>query len=92
MSSSIATAQPWPNPLPLALRCVLAFAIATSIATLWGRQLIALTLPYVHTAVPWLDDHFAVLALDMGDDKQDSIIRLRVTLVKAIPRPTAAPA
>ena len=38
----------------------------------------------VHFIVLWLDDHFAVQALNLSQNHQDSVIVLRVSLVKAL--------
>ena len=84
MPSSGAITPAWPRAVHISIRLALAFGMAIFVATWWGKSLVQLLLPSTRAIVLWLDDHFAVQALNLSQNHQDSVIVLRVSLVKAL--------
>lgn len=84
MPSSTAPARAWPEPARFALGLLLASGLSLSAAWLWGRALVEATLPLAQQTILWLDDRFAVLMLGIDHTHQDTVIRLRVNLVKLV--------
>lgn len=82
-SSTIASAA-WPEPGWLLLRLVAAFVLAITLAWLGGRWLVEAMLPLAQTILIWIDDRFAILYFGLDHTAQDTVIRLRVNLVRMI--------
>jgi hypothetical protein len=82
MRSSTATA--WPSPGRFALALALGFAL-TLVAAWWrGAELIEAMLPLTHAALGWIDDHFGILVLGVEHNWQDTVIKLKLRLVKVL--------
>jgi len=84
MPSFTAAAPTRPEPARFALGLLLSFGLSLGAAWFWGRALVEATLPLVQLLILWLDDRFAVLALGIDHAQQDTVIRLRVNLVKLV--------
>lgn len=84
MPSSTTASAVWPEPGWLLLRIVVAFALAISLAWLGGRWLVEAMLPLAQTVLIWIDDRFAILYFGLDHTGQDTVIRLRVNLVRMI--------
>lgn len=81
--STTATAA-WPEPGRLLLRLVAAFALAIGLAWLGGRWLIEAMLPLAQILLIWIDDRFTILFFGLDHTTQDTVIRLRVNLIRMI--------
>lgn len=84
MPPSTTASAAWPEPGGLALRLALAFAVAIGCAWLGGRALVDAVLPIAHAAHGWIDDRFTILFLGLDHSGQDTVIRLRVNLIRMI--------
>lgn len=84
MPSFTAPARAWPESARFALGLLLSFGLGLSAAWLWGRTLVEATLPVVQQLILWLDDRFAILRLGIDHTHQDTVILLRVNLVKLV--------
>lgn len=82
--SSCTAATTWPEPARFALGLLLAFGLSLGAAWLWGQALVEATLPLARPILLWLDDSFTVLALGIDHTHQDTVIRLRVNLIKVV--------
>lgn len=72
------------SPARLALKSALALSLLLTVVMLFGSDIIAHNLHYVHAALLRLDDRFAILALEVTRTHQDTVISIKVTLAKAI--------
>lgn len=84
MLPSITANPAWPEPNGLALRLLIAFALVFALLWLGGRLLVEAVLPIAHGVLGWIDDRFAVLFLGLDHTDQDTVIRLRVNLIRMI--------
>lgn len=84
MPSFTTPARAWPEPARFALGLLLSFGLSLGAAWLWGRELVEATLPVVQQLILWLDDRFAVLMLGIDHTHQDTVVRLRVNLVRLV--------
>lgn len=82
MPSSIAANPVWPSPSRFGLALAIAFTVTLTVAWSGGQVLIEALLPLVHSLLGWMDDRFGILFLGVDHDKQDSIVRLRATIVQ----------
>jgi|GEM_PF-3206221 len=82
MPSSSAAA--WPSPGRFAVALILGFTLALVAAWLWGTALIEALLPATWIMLGWIDDRFTILFLGIDHTVQDTVIRLRVNLVRPI--------
>lgn len=82
--SCTAAARAWPEPARFAFGLLLAFSLSLGAAWLWGQALVEATLPLARQIILWLDDSFTVLVLGIDHTQQDTVIRLRTNLVKAV--------
>ena len=82
MLSSTAVIPAWPSPGRFALALVIAFTLTLIAAWSWGQALIEVLLPLTHTLLGWIDDRFGILFLGVEQDKQDTIVRLRVSIAQ----------
>lgn len=60
------------------------FAVAIAITLFSGRHLVELLLPLAHTALGWVDDRFSILFLGIDRTAQDTVIRLKVGLLRML--------
>lgn len=74
----------WPDPAGLALRLALAFGVVIPLAWLGGSTLVDLILPVARLQLHWIDDRFSILFLGLDHTAQDTVIRLRVNLVRMV--------
>lgn len=84
MPSSTPVEAAWPDSRRLTLRLFVAFALAIGFAWLAGQTVVESLLPIVHVLVGWIDDRFAILFLGLDHTAQDTVIRLRVNLVRLV--------
>lgn len=84
MPSSTSASAAWPEPGWLLLRLVVAFALAIGLAWLGGRWLVEALLPLAQPILLWIDDRFAILFLGLDHSGHDTVIRLRVNLIRMI--------
>lgn len=84
MPPSITAGNAWPDPWTLLPRLLLSFALALGLIWLGGRQLVEALLPLAHGLVLWIDDRFTILFLGIDQTAQDTVIRLRVNLVRPV--------
>lgn len=84
MPSSTTAGAAWPEPGWLLLRLVIAFALGIALAWLGGRWLIEVMLPLARIILIWIDDRFAILYFGLDHTTQDTVIRLRVNLIRMI--------
>jgi len=80
MPSSTAANPVWPSPGRFALALLIAFTFTLIAAWSGGQSLIEALLPIVHSQLGWIDERFDILFLGVEHDKQDSIVRLRLTI------------
>lgn len=78
------TGNAWPKPLELALRLLLATLLVLALAKGIGREAAQVLLPLIGHTLAWLDDHYRTLALSLGSEGADSVVRLRVTLARPL--------
>ncbi|MFH1659540.1 MAG: hypothetical protein ABIG35_09520 [Pseudomonadota bacterium] len=84
MSSSTPSAAEWPEPAAAIFALLAGFALSISLAALGGRQLVEILLPLLQAPILWLDDRFAILFLGIDHTAQDTVIRLRVNLIRLL--------
>lgn len=84
MPSSTPSAAEWPEPAAAITGLLAGFALSITLAALGGRHLVELLLPIVQTLIAWLDDRFAILFLGIDHTTQDTVIRLRVNLLRML--------
>jgi hypothetical protein len=65
-------------------RLVLAFTLALAVVWLAGRPLVEALLPITRHLLDWIDDRFTILHLGIDHTVQDTVIRLRVNLVRPL--------
>lgn len=58
--------------------------MSISLAALGGRQLVEILLPLIQAQILGLDDRFAILFLGIDHTAQDTVIRLRVNLIRLL--------
>ena len=80
MPSSIAAA--WPSPGRFALALILGLAVTLVCAWAWGETLIETVLPVSRTLLGWIDDRFGILFLGVEHNWQDTVVRLRVNILR----------
>lgn len=80
MLSSTAATPIWPSPGRFALALVIAFSFSLIAAWAGGQQLIETLLPFTRSLLGFLDDRFDILFLGIDQDRQDTVVRLRVNL------------
>ncbi len=78
------TGSAGPTPPELALRLLLATMLALTLARGFGREATQALLPLIGHTLTWLDDHYRILALTVGSEAADSVIRLRATLSRPL--------
>lgn len=84
MPSSTPSAAEWPEPAAVIAGLLAGFALSIALAALGGRHLIELLLPLAQSPIVWLDDRFAILFLGIDHTTQDTVIRLRVNLLRML--------
>lgn len=84
MSSSTASVAEWPEPAVAIGGLVAGFALSITLAALGGRHLVELLLPVCQWLLVGLDDRFAILFLGIDQTIQDTVIRLRVNLLRLL--------
>lgn len=84
MLPSITAKNGLPEPQGVVLGLVVGFGLAIGLAWLGGRHLVEILLPAVQTIIGWLDDRFSILFLGIDHTSQDTVIRLRVNLVRMV--------
>lgn len=84
MSPSTTASAAWPKPGWLIVRLLLAFMLAFVAARLGGRLLIEALLPLARTVIGLLDDRFGILFFGLDNTTQDTVIRLKVNLVRMV--------
>lgn len=84
MLPSISAKNGLPEPQGVILGLVVGFCLAIGLAWLGGRHLVEILLPAVQTIIVWLDDRFSILFLGIDHTAQDTVIRLRVNLVRMV--------
>jgi len=78
------TRNAWPKPPELALRLLLATLLVLALAKGIGREAAQALLPLIGHTLAGLDDHYRTLALNLGSEGADSVVRLRVTLARPL--------
>lgn len=78
------TGKAWPSPPELALRLLLGTLLALGLARQFGHQTAHALLPLIGGTLAWLDDHYRILALNLGSEGADTVIRLRVALARPL--------
>ncbi|KAF0163894.1 MAG: hypothetical protein FD157_2573 [Rhodocyclaceae bacterium] len=78
------TGNAWPKPPELALRLLLATLLVLALAQGIGREAAQAMLPLIGHTLSWLDDHYRTVALTLGTEGADSVVRLRVTLARPL--------
>lgn len=78
------TGNAWPTPPELALRLLLATLLVLALAKGIGHEAAQAQLPLIGHTLAWLDDHYRTLALNLGSEGADSVVRLRVTLARPL--------
>lgn len=84
MPSSTPSAAEWPEPAAAIGGLLAGFALSIALAALGGRHLVELLLPLVQTLIVWLDDRFVILFLGIDHTTQDTVIRLKVNLLRML--------
>lgn len=84
MPFSTPTNAEWPEPAAVVAGLLAGFALSISLAALGGRHLVELLLPLLQAPILWLDDRFAILFLGIDHTAQDTVIRLRVNLIRLL--------
>lgn len=82
MPSSTPSAAEWPEPAAAIGGLLAGFALSIALAALGGRHLVEFLLPLVQTLIVWLDDRFVILFLGIDHTTQDTVIRLKVNLLR----------
>ena len=76
------TAVAWPSPGRFALALILGLAVTLAAAWAWGETLIETVLPVTRMALGWIDDRFGILFLGVEHNWQDTVVRLRVNILR----------
>jgi len=76
------TAAVWPSPGRFALALILGLAVTLAVAWAWGEALIETVLPATRTLLGWIDDRFGILFLGVEHNWQDTVVRLRVNILR----------
>lgn len=76
------TAAAWPSPGRFALALILGLAVTLAAAWAWGETLIETVLPVSRTLLGWIDDRFGILFLGVEHNWQDTVVRLRVNILR----------
>lgn len=76
------TAAAWPSPGRFALALILGLAVTLVCAWVWGETLIETVLPVTRTLLGWIDDRFGILFLGVEHNWQDTVVRLRVNILR----------
>ena len=76
------TAAVWPSPGRFALALILGLAVTLAAAWAWGEALIETVLPVTRTLLGWIDDRFGILFLGVEHNWQDTVVRLRVNILR----------
>lgn len=76
------TAAVWPSPGRFALALILGLAVTLAAAWAWGAALIETVLPVSRTLLGWIDDRFGILFLGVEHNWQDTVVRLRVNILR----------
>jgi len=76
------TAAAWASPGRFALALTAGFALTLTVAGLWGATLIEAVLPFTRAVLDRIDDRFGILFLGVEQHMQDTVVRLRVNLVR----------
>ena len=84
MPFSTPTNAEWPEPAAVVAGLLAGFAMSITLAALGGRHLVELLLPLLQAPILWLDDRFAILFLGIDHTAQDTVIRLRVNLLRLL--------
>jgi hypothetical protein len=84
MSPSTPCVAEWPEPAVALAGLFAGFALSIALAALGGRYLVELLLPLNQSLLVGLDDRFAILFLGIDHTIQDTVIRLRVNLLRII--------
>jgi hypothetical protein len=84
MPSSPSADRAWPEPRRLLPRLALACALALAAVWLAGRPLVDVQLPLTRALIERIDDRFVVLRLGVEQGAQDTVIRLRVNLLRPL--------
>lgn len=84
MLRSITAKDGLPEPQGVILGLFVGFSLAIGLAWLGGRHLVEALLPVVQMMIGWLDDRFSILFLGIDHTAQDTVIRLRVNLVRMV--------
>lgn len=84
MPFSTPTNAEWPEPAAVVAGLLAGFALSISLAALGGRHLVELLLPLLQAPILWLDDRFTILFLGIDHTAQDTVIRLRVNLIRLL--------
>ncbi len=80
MPSSTTAAPVWPSPSGFALALIVTFTLTLVLAWAWGQTLVNALLPTTHALLGWFDDRFSILFLGIDHDRQDTVVRLRVSI------------
>lgn len=84
MPSSTPSATGWPEPAAAIAGLLAGFTLSIALATLGGRHLVELLLPIAQALVVWLDDRFTIIFLGIDHTAQDTVVRLKVNLVRML--------
>ena len=84
MPSCTPSAAEWPEPAVAITGLLAGFTLSIALAALGGRHLVELLLPLTQALIVWLDDRFAILFLGIDHTSQDTVIRLRVNLLRML--------
>jgi hypothetical protein len=76
------TAAVWPSPGRFALALIFGLAVTLAAAWAWGEALIETVLPVSRTLLGWIDDRFGILFLGVEHNWQDTVVRLRVNILR----------
>ncbi len=76
------TVAAWPSPGRFALALILGLAVTLACAWAWGEILIETVLPVSRTLLGWIDDRFGILFLGVEHNWQDTVVRLRVNILR----------
>ena len=77
-------AAPWPKPLEIAGRALLATVLVLFVVQAFGRPLVRPLLPIFRTAVPLLDGRFVITDLRLARVGADEVVRFRGNLSRPL--------
>lgn len=80
MLSSTARTSAWPKPGRFALALAVAFTLSLIAVWALGQALVEAMLSLTHALLGVIDDRFEILFLGIDQDRQDTVVRLRVNL------------